>query len=152
MYKSGQPLRRRVRLQRPNAPPFLHRHAERRQGQPHRREEQRSEHGVPQAGVSGAPLPVPQKASLSAAGCVGAAHRALRQRKAVRRRQQRLRLHQAGKRADRTDEAVWNYGLIKRHCGALQRSANNSILAVLKGIWAGNCCHTACIFAHLMIK
>lgn len=29
-----QPLRRRVRLQRPDAPPFLHRHAERRQGQP----------------------------------------------------------------------------------------------------------------------
>lgn len=30
-----------------------------------------------------------------------------------------------GKRADRADEAVWNYGLIKRHCGALQRSAKN---------------------------
>lgn len=152
MYKSGQPLRRRVRLQRPNAPPFLHRDAECCQGQPYRREEQRPEHGVPQARVSGAALPVPQKASVPAAGRVGAAHRALRQREAVRRRQQRLRLHQTGKRADRADEAVWNYELIKRHCGALQRSANNSILAVLKGIWTGNCCHTACIFAHLMIK
>ena len=125
MYKSGQPLRRRVRLQRPDAPPFLHRHAERCESQPDGGEEQRPSDGVPQARVSGTALPLPQKAPVPAAGCVGAAHRALRQRKAVRRRQQRLRLHQAGKRADRTDEAVWNYGLIKRHCGALQRSAKN---------------------------
>ena len=152
MYKSGQPLRRRVRLQRPNAPPFLHRDAECCQGQPHRREEQRPADGIPKTRVSGAALPVPQKAPVPAAGRVGAAHCTLRRREEDRRRQQRLRLHQAGKRADQTDEAVWNYGLIKRHCGALQRSANNSILAVLKGIWTGNRCHTACIFSHLMIK
>lgn len=130
----------------------LHRHAERRQGQPHRRKEQRSEHGIPQAGVSGAPLSLSQKASVPAAGRVGAAHCALCQRKTVRRRQQRFRLHQTSKGTYRADEAVWNYGLIKRHCGALQRSANNSILAVLKGIWTGKRCHTACIFSHLMIK
>lgn len=132
--------------------PFLHRHAERRKGQPDGGEEQRPADGVPQARVSGAAISLSQKAPVPAAGRVGAAHCALCQREAVRHGQQRLRLHQAGKRADRADEAVWNYGLIKRHCGALQRSANNSILAVLKGIWTGNCCHTACIFAHLMIK
>ena len=77
-------LRRRVRLQRPNAPPFLHRHAERREGQLDGGEERRPADGVPQAGVFGAALPVPQKAPVPAAGRMGAAPRTLRQRKAVR--------------------------------------------------------------------
>lgn len=58
---------------------FLHRHAERREGQPDGGEEQRPADAVPQAGVSGAALPVPQKAPVPAAGRVGAAPRALRQ-------------------------------------------------------------------------
>ena len=98
--------------QRPNAPPFLHRDAERCQGQPHRREEQRAEHGISQAGVSGAPLSVSKKTPVYAAGCVGAAPRTLRGREEDRRGQQRLRLHQARPRAHRVDEAVRHYGLI----------------------------------------
>lgn len=58
-------------------------------------EERRLADGVPQARVSGTALPVPQKAPLPAAGCVGAAPRPLREREEDRRRQQRLRLHQA---------------------------------------------------------
>lgn len=58
---------------------FLHRHAERRESQPDGGEEQRPADGVSQSRVSGAALPVPQKASLSAAGRMGAAHCALRQ-------------------------------------------------------------------------
>lgn len=60
--------------------PFLHRYAECRQGQPHGGEEQRFADCVPQARVSGAALPVPQKAPVPAAGRMGAAPRALRQR------------------------------------------------------------------------
>lgn len=78
-----QPLRR-VRLQRPNAPPFLHCHAEPREGQLNGGEERRPADGVPQAGVFGAALPVPQKAPVPAAGRMGAASRALCQRKAIR--------------------------------------------------------------------
>lgn len=59
--------------------PLLHRHAECREGQPDGGEEQRPADGVPQAGVSGAALPVPQKAPVPAAGGVGATPRALRQ-------------------------------------------------------------------------
>lgn len=64
-----------------------------------------------QAGVSGAALPLSQKAPISAAGRVGAAHRTLRQREAVRHRQQRLRLHQARQGAHRADEALRDHGL-----------------------------------------
>ena len=74
-------------------------------------EERRPADGVPQAGVSGAALPVPQKAPVPAAGGVGAAHCTLRRREEDRRRQQRLRLHQARQGAHRTDEAVRHYGL-----------------------------------------
>lgn len=56
-------------------------------------EERRPADGVPEARVSGAPLSLSQKAPEPAAGGMGAAPRALRQRETVRRRQQRLRLH-----------------------------------------------------------
>lgn len=108
------PLRRRVWFQRPNAPPFLHRHAERRQGQPDGGKEQRPADGVPQAGVSGTPLSLSQKAPVPAAGCVGAAHCTLRRREEDRRRQQRLRLHQAGQGAQRADEVIWGYVVVAR--------------------------------------
>ena len=57
----------------------LHRHTERCEGQPDGGEERRPADGVPQAGVSGAALPVPQKAPLPAAGRMGAAIGSLRQ-------------------------------------------------------------------------
>ena len=80
--------------------PFLHRYAECRQGQPHGGEEQRFADCVPQARVSGAALPVPQKAPVPAAGRMGAAPRPLCGREEDRRRQQRLRLHQTRQGAD----------------------------------------------------
>lgn len=71
-------LRRRVRLQRPNAPPFLHRYAECCEVEPQGEKKHRFTHDFSRKSVSGIALPLPQKAPVPAAGRMGAAHRTLR--------------------------------------------------------------------------
>ena len=103
-----------LRLERPDAPAFLHRHAKRGEGQPRGEARQRAERALSLPPLYGAALPVCEALGAAAAARVGAARGGLSAGDAQPHRQQRLRLALPRAGANRADEILRRDGLKRR--------------------------------------